>query len=80
MEEAWKKSKAGQQKWTLQFRGLKCHTVELYEFALMSDLVTRYQLLNFVNLWVSYQNNNNKEDSTSQECSFFIDLLTLAVS
>lgn len=47
------------------------------EFALMNDLVTHYQLLNFVNLWVTEW---NKKDSTSQECSCFIVLVTLAVS
>ena len=44
------------------------------------DLMTHYQLLNFVNLWVSEQSNNNKKDSTSQECSCFIVLIILAVS
>lgn len=43
----------------------------------MDDLVTHYQLLNFVNLWVTEQ---IKKDSTSQECSCFIVLVTSAVS
>lgn len=51
--------------------------VTVNEFALMNDLVTHYQLLNFVNLWVTEQ---NKKDSTSQECSCFIVLVTFAVS
>lgn len=51
--------------------------VTLNEFALMNDLVTHYQLLNFVNLWVSER---NKKDNTSQECSCFIVLVTLGVS
>lgn len=51
--------------------------VRVNEFALMNDLVTHYQLLNFVILWVTER---NKKDSTSQECSCFIVLVTLAVS
>lgn len=51
--------------------------VTVNEFALMNDLVTHYQLLNFVNLWVTEW---NKKDSTPQECSCFIVLVILAVS
>lgn len=54
MEEALKKKSQRQRNRSVcgspkrQLRGL--NVVELYEFALMNDLVTHYQLLNFVNL------------------------------